>query len=121
MTPAQTDKNQSGIQWELIQWSQWARQNGINLRAKSPMLTLIRHLSGTVLSAALIDDERAERIESAIRALATRDAEKADIVKDYYLKSMSDSQIGRKLRITRDRARNYRLAAENWIDGAINH
>ena len=105
-----------GIQYRLTEWAAWANSGTRNI---SPMQQLLNHISGTVLGAADMSDEDGGRIDDAVRSLASYEPERAEIIKLYYLHYLSDGAVGRKLRMTRHRARNQRLAAENWLDGAL--
>lgn len=115
------------IQDLLTAWARWRRiDSGANIGYAS-QTNFARHIKSTgswLTKDALITDDMAglvDRAVSRLRVRCSRGDHRYDVLTDYYILDMSDSAIGRRLRIDRRTVISARHAAESWVESHIDN
>ena len=112
------------VQGLLHEWAQWARLDSGEV-CGYPTRTAFDRERGSTVRSALITDTSAQTVDRAVARLALGHPDHAKVIKLYYLKCVSDTNIGREIRdgfgrpLGRDGAMSMRRNAEARIEGYL--
>lgn len=105
----------------LVEWAQWARLNSGEVMGY-PSRTAHDRVRGSTVRSAMISDAAAEIVDQAVARLTKTRPTQGKVIKLYYLKCVSDANIGKEIkdeggrRIGREGAIILRRRAENNIE-----
>lgn len=102
------------VQWLLTEWGRW-RLIESGAAKGFPNQTPERRLLGGSLPTPAIEDEEAEKVDSAVRRLLTRDENQGKAIVFYYLEFMTLQKVARTMNLTYYEARGLLSRGETAV------
>jgi hypothetical protein len=86
---------------------------------ETPFNRMRRSPGRATVSAAGLEEDMFDRIDSVVSELATKGDLRHPVIALAYVERMNDLKIGKTLRIGKTKARECRIAGENWVAAKI--